>query len=536
MDKSPYLTLGSNRPPVPQTQPIPGREADMAKNHQGGYAFTIGDWARLERFLILGTDAGTYYVDPAKHTIENFDVVKRCVAKDARRVVELVYEMSIKDRAPKASPLLLALAYAIQKGQPDAARYAREIFPEIARTGSWLLESVAYLDQFGGWGRGKRQMIEAWYNRKAKQVAYQVLKYRNRKGWTHRDVMRVAHPYASTTAHEDIFRWATSGLPAPAGDKPHPSPALVQIWAYERAKIADKEEIIELIERYKLSWEMLPSKWLTDKDVWRTLLYNNLPKTALIRNLGRLTRLGVIKPLSESEATVSYLLTNGKGRLPHPMATLIASGAYAQMHDRHGNAWSASQRVLEALDTLFNQGFGTIKPAGKRTLLAIDCSKSMTWNIVVNTHISAMMAASAMAMVTVRTEPKCHTVGFSDDIIPLPVSKSMGLREVHNLCQSIRFGGTYCDKPMTYALKNGLEVDTFIIYTDNETAHGLMHPSVALKQYRQRSGIPAKLIVAAMTATEFSIADPKDPGMLDVVGMDAGMPNVISAFSAANIG
>ena len=34
-----------------------------------------------------------------------------------------------------------------------------------------------------------------------------------------------------------------------------------------------------------------------------------------------------------------------------------------------------------------------------------------------------------------------------------------------------------------------------------------------------------------MTATEFSIADPTDPGMLDVVGFDAAVPSLISEFA-----
>jgi 60 kDa SS-A/Ro ribonucleoprotein len=35
-----------------------------------------------------------------------------------------------------------------------------------------------------------------------------------------------------------------------------------------------------------------------------------------------------------------------------------------------------------------------------------------------------------------------------------------------------------------------------------------------------------------MTATEFSIADPSDAGMLDVVGFDTATPQLITDFSA----
>jgi 60 kDa SS-A/Ro ribonucleoprotein len=52
----------------------------------------------------------------------------------------------------------------------------------------------------------------------------------------------------------------------------------------------------------------------------------------------------------------------------------------------------------------------------------------------------------------------------------------------------------------------------------------------ALKDYRKAMGIDAKLIVVGITATDFSIADPEDAGMLDVVGFDSAVPQVIGDF------
>jgi len=91
--------------------------------------------------------------------------------------------------------------------------------------------------------------------------------------------------------------------------------------------------------------------------------------------------------------------------------------------------------------------------------------------------------------------------------------------------------GTDCALPMLYATKNTIEVDTFVIYTDNETWAGSIHPHQALQEYRRKTGIPARLVVVGMTATEFTIADPTDPGMLDVVGFDAAVPSLITEFA-----
>jgi 60 kDa SS-A/Ro ribonucleoprotein len=88
---------------------------------------------------------------------------------------------------------------------------------------------------------------------------------------------------------------------------------------------------------------------------------------------------------------------------------------------------------------------------------------------------------------------------------------------------------------MIYALANKIPVDTFVIYTDNETWSGKIHPFQALRQYRERMGIDAKLIVSAFSATEFTIADPSDRGMLDTVGLDASLPGLLNAFSRGDV-
>ena len=85
---------------------------------------------------------------------------------------------------------------------------------------------------------------------------------------------------------------------------------------------------------------------------------------------------------------------------------------------------------------------------------------------------------------------------------------------------------------MVEALKHRWAVDAFVVYTDNETWAGNIHPAQALQAYRERMGIAAKLVVVAMASNGFSIADPNDAGMLDVVGFDSATPQVISDFTA----
>jgi len=88
---------------------------------------------------------------------------------------------------------------------------------------------------------------------------------------------------------------------------------------------------------------------------------------------------------------------------------------------------------------------------------------------------------------------------------------------------------------MLYALEHKLKVDQFVVMTDSETWHGNTHPVQALQQYRRETGIQAQLVVVAMIANRFTIADPNDRGMLDVVGMDTATPQLICDFARGAI-
>jgi 60 kDa SS-A/Ro ribonucleoprotein len=140
-----------------------------------------------------------------------------------------------------------------------------------------------------------------------------------------------------------------------------------------------------------------------------------------------------------------------------------------------------------------------------------------------------------MAMVLVRTEPYVEVNAFSTHMQALPLSDTDSLDAVRRKLQNCRMGGTDCSQPMIYAKNAKMDIDTFTVWTDNETWAGSMKPSQALAQYRQHRNIPARLAVVGLAASAFTIADPKDKGMMDFVGFDASAPRVMADFSAGRI-
>lgn len=148
---------------------------------------------------------------------------------------------------------------------------------------------------------------------------------------------------------------------------------------------------------------------------------------------------------------------------------------------------------MAALDTAFYALFGSVVPTGKRWVLGMDVSGSMTCGGVNGARCLTPRAAAAMAMamVAMRTEPQTHPLAFTSTIVPLSIHTGMTLDEVVPACDSLPFGGTDCAQPMLWAMKNKVEADIFVVYTDYETHSGSISPSVALKQYRAATGIDA---------------------------------------------
>ena len=123
-------------------------------------------------------------------------------------------------------------------------------------------------------------------------------------------------------------------------------------------------------------------------------------------------------------------------------------------------------------------------------------------------------------------------MSFQDRFVPLGISPRERLDDMVRKTDGFPFGRTDCALPMLYATERKIRVDVFVVYTDSETWYGQVHPVQALQEYRQRMGIPAKLIVQAFVANHFSSADPDDGGMLDVIGFDTAVPTLIRDFAA----
>lgn len=513
---------------TPQTQRIPGRE-DQVENSAGGFVFATSDWDRLDRFLVLGTEGGTYYVSERSITKENAKTIEKLIDEDGIRVVDRVVEISLAGRAPKNDPALFVLAMASAAADEKTRQAALAALPKVARIGTHLFHFAQYVEAFRGWGRALRRAVADWYNEKTlDKLALQLVKYKQRDGWSHRDLMRLAHPKADSEERNALYKWVTD---------PTNASGMEYIVASEQLSVeTDVATAVKLIIDYNLPREACNTELLNSIRVWEALL-EKMPLGAMIRNLGKMTSIGLLKPLSDGSKGVTEKLANvdalRRARV-HPLGVLLALATYKRGAGVRGKlTWTPDQRIVDALDEAFYLAFQCIEPTGKNFLLGIDVSGSMTWgNIAGMPGINPNVAAAAMAMVTARSEQNWTVMGFAHDFRNLGITPRQSLDEVIRRTRISSFGSTDCALPMLWAMDNRINnVDAFVIYTDNETWAGRRgHPCQALTQYRNKTGRNAKLIVVGMTSTGFTIADPNDAGMMDVVGFDTAAPAVMANF------
>jgi len=527
-----YAKLYKDDYEVPQSEPLPNK--NMVKNSAGGYVFKISAEDRLMRFLILGSDSPTYYASAKKLTVDVGKVILEFSDTNPSGCANIIKSVSLSGRAPTNNNAIFALALMAEESTADARKAAFSVVNDVCRTASHFFLFNYYLQSLGRKSnRSYRTMVNKWYTEKdSGKLAYQVFKYRNRYGFSHRDLLNLAHPNPTDNAMQSIFDYVINENPKGTLDD-----APDMLVAYDKALHAKSEsEIVALIQQYDLTWEFIPSNWLESNDVWAELLLH-MPYGAMIRNLGQLTARGIIAQGNMYAKHVAKSLENAeflRSARVHPFNVLVAQRVYLSGKGMKGSKnWTPVHLVSDALEGAFYNSFNYVEPSEKSFFFGIDASGSTDWMISDNIPLLVCEAEAVMTMVSARVEKDYYAEAYSGGRpLGLRFSRNDSLEDATRKIKRIATGSTDLAAPMEHARGISQNVDCFVIMTDNETWAGNHHPVKELQAYRNWKGDPnVKMIVGAFTSTGFSIADPNDPLNLDIVGIDTNTPQLISDFA-----
>lgn len=517
------------------TEPILGREQDMKQNHTGGFVFEIEAVDVFERFVLLGI-TGTMYQTSSQQFREMSPLVRKFMDEHAEESLAIIIDASENNRAISLSPVLYTFAYLCKKGKREIRQAAFSALERVVRTPTQLFEWVEYCQGFGGWSSGMRKAVNRWYaNKSMHNLAYQLLKYRQRNGWTNVDVWNLSHIFSflkKQNAKDKIalLQYVYNGYDA---NDTEDFPRIVE--GYEKMKqVSTSDEAAQLVSEYRLVRELVPTQWLNDGKVWEALL-ESMPLTAIIRNLGTMTRLGVFDVFDSAgnlDRVEKLLLDKEilkKSRI-HPYVLLKALLTYTS-GGGYRTSWTPIPRISSVLNRALELSFDTIETTGKNFLVACDASGSMTWSENIDgVSVEPVKIATVLGLAAIKAEKNSYMITYDSSVKHPHIKKTDGFEEA--VTKVLRSGGgsTNPSAVFQYALNEIHNVGVFVLITDNEVNSG-EHAYELFKQYQKKYNPDAKMIVIGLTVTDFSLGDPNDASVLNIAGFNSSVPRLISEFA-----
>jgi 60 kDa SS-A/Ro ribonucleoprotein len=469
-------------------------------------------------------------------TSANVKILADMVAKNPNLVAdEIVYASNhgIDNHAP-----ILALVY-LSMGNDVAKSAFKRIFNSIVRTASMLYEFMEYTKSLRGFGKLIHTTIDGWFGTKeVKNLEYQFLKYQNRYNWTGRDVLRKIKIIPRDNNESSLFSWiAGKGMFKPEEE----GTTLKLIPVYENLKTGMNEvDVIKAILDYNLTHEMIPANIERTTKIWEAL-YQKMPITATLRNLANLTNKDVFTTENIGLLEDRFSKENlRKGRV-HPISVAVAYKIYTSAGNagRTSLSWKPIPRIEDILERAVNDAFEVLEPTGKTFYHAVDVSGSMSMKILDKVWMSPMEISAIMALATLKTEKNYFTSAFSKDAIDFPdLRKSLAFGDIikgnhlHHIPREYVGSGTDLGSAITYATNNKIKADALVFWTDGQTWMG-QHPSILLKEYREKMNPDAKAIFVTMLAygDHISLTDPRDGKSYDICGFNTETPKLITMIA-----
>ena len=502
----------------------------MKLNHDGrGYVYQVDDLVWLKRFLLMPiTDQ--YYRDIQSVYNEAISKLKNLIDTEPEKILEITADYSFSGKIYKADNSIFILFMLWINGKRELVE---KYFDKIIRIPTHLFMFLSFLDAYYGRGNiptGSRlkKIIKNWmYNH---DLDYYMLKYQSRYGIHWRDILNLVHAKPRNELDDMLFAFHIDRKKFKEKYKTNVSKLLDAFLELRKAERLS--EVLNIIEKQNVPWEFIPTQWLNEAKVWEILL-PNLPLTALLRNLGRMTSYGLFKNFSEEEKLVYERLSDTealkKARI-HPMQLFVAWYTYEAGTGFRGRLiWEPNNKILEVLENAFYASFEYAERSNKNYVLGVDVSGSMYWPFLLP-NITSLTAAGAVALTLLKLEPFVKMYFFDHTLSVSKANKNTSLKELIEEMSNRSFGATNPGLVLEKIIKEKLPVDEIVILTDSEVNRGY-HISDLLQRARDVVGKNIKLVTVAFELNDFSIADPDDPYQLDVPGFDPSIPRLLQEFS-----
>lgn len=521
---------------------------DLIKNDAGGWGFELSPREKLSRFIAVGDVNGTYYVDYEANLSRSFDNIKNHFLSSEAEMLFFLSEVkrSLEEGfAMRINTTLFSLAVLCsnQNKFPAIKKQALALIPTL-RTPTQLFYFLKTLKSFSGWNRSLRRAVASWYTQHEYSVGdliYKVLKYRQREGYTHADVIKLCHLKSSVKRFNNLIKYVLLSNKSNVSLE-ELSKILDQepsLKAFSILSTCSDEQLVEIVEKHKFSWEMIPTDRLNNQKVLKAIL-PNLQPVALMRNLNRYAYNDITTQAVSNEVDYICSVFTDKEKMKmaniHPIILANNIKTYSQGTGNLGNkTWTANSKILEAMEDAYYNSFDYLPKINKKILVAVDESGSMNSSCS-NTCLLMSTVAKMIAVTLMRQCSKIDSIAFTserniNDLQNLKLNKHSSLIDI--LKSPSNGGGTDCSLPIRFMLEKKLKYDAVVIITDSETwaEKGNERHYSLLHKYRASVNKDIKVIEIGLDEN-FSIQPPEDKNCYRINGFDANVMNYVSDIIA----
>lgn len=511
------------------------KPAGVILSHEGGTVYELSPMERFKRFCLFGSTQDYYVTKDAQFdaAIETINTVLTEQPVDALR---LMRDIAKEHRAVKIEPVLFAYALALSHDDPRVRQWAYPYLPDIVGHGTALFHLFSYVTQrrkiSGG---GIRKAFARWYQGKtADQLAYQAVKYKQRDGISHNNILRLVHPVTWQPGTGQVMEYMMGRGAVEDAPLILHAERLLQT-THDKPAPHVVEAAAALVSAARLPREAIPTQLLNEPLIWEALL-QDMPVEAMIRNLGKMGSIGLLHSEAVNDV-IARLRDEGtivRSKI-HPMKLYLAQRQYAQGRGSKGSlTWTPNVKVIDALDDAFYTAFKSLPEIPGKVLLAIDLSSSMIGSSVFGMEeMRRHEAAAVQAMCFMRQCPEGMALGFTEQPISLPLSPRQRLIDVYNMIAQKAGGGTDIGVPYAWAGKQREHVDAFVTVTDEASGgYGSRGGQAveALRAYRTMLNQNARAVSISVATYHYAHLPTNDRRNFVVAGFDPTVPDLVAQF------
>ncbi|XP_069157260.1 RNA-binding protein RO60 [Procambarus clarkii] len=438
-----------------------------------------------------------------------------------------------------------------------------------------------------GWGRGLRRAVNQWYLRwEPKHLALEVTRHFSAYGWTHRDVIRLAHlklkelPLGTQVVLHYVFMGLEKTVQEYT-DKDNTSELLELLHVLDKdsnpkegESSGNMDQVINKVNKLHemygcLTLDDVSSQSLKSPEVWSHIL-DKLDGESAVASVNRMAKASLLNPSCDATHGLPSKLVDCLTRSSvtsgsvTPTQALMALHAYehptryigdtsCKFYERKPSRGGASKspklplktlckkntkvnpQVVDALHSVITASAKNVEKTSRKLGICVDVRGSMSTSHVwtgnpegkgeVTGHEGA--AVTVLTLTSGGTSPAATTLAFTENTLAeIKLSEGITLLQLINTFKETVIGEVNIDAALKWAKENAAE--TIVVLTHKFEQHAIYGAAQSLQQFNETSNTHIRLVLCGLGTKH--VHPQQTDNFLLVLGFDQRTPNIIRAF------